>query len=48
MLDDLKANNRAWAKRMVSLDPEFFKRLERQQAPAISLDRLFRQPRPRQ
>jgi carbonic anhydrase len=33
MLDDLKANNRAWAKRMVSLDPEFFKRLERQQAP---------------
>jgi carbonic anhydrase len=33
MLDDLKANNRAWAKRMVSLDREFFKRLERQQAP---------------
>ena len=33
MLDDLKANNRAWAKRMVSLDPEFFNRLERQQAP---------------
>jgi carbonic anhydrase len=33
MLDDLKANNRAWAKRMISLDPEFFKRLESQQAP---------------
>src|ERR1700709_1195820 len=33
MLDDLKANNRAWAKRMVSVDPEFFKRLERQQGP---------------
>src|SRR6195952_911056 len=33
MLDDLKANNRAWANRMVSQDPEFFKRLERQQAP---------------
>ena len=33
MLDDLKANNRAWADRMVSLDPEFFKRLERQQGP---------------
>jgi carbonic anhydrase len=33
MLDDLKANNRAWAKRMVSQDPEFFKRLERQQGP---------------
>ena len=33
MLDDLKANNRAWAERMVSLDPEFFKRLERQQGP---------------
>src|ERR1700710_430527 len=33
MLDDLKANNRAWASRMVSQDPEFFKRLERQQGP---------------
>ena len=33
MLDDLKANNRAWADRMVSRDPEFFKRLERQQGP---------------
>lgn len=33
MLDDLKANNRAWADRMVAHDPEFFKRLERQQGP---------------
>ena len=33
MLDDLKANNRAWASRMVARDPEFFKRLERQQGP---------------
>ncbi len=33
MLDDLKANNRAWAERMVSRDPDFFKRLERQQGP---------------
>lgn len=33
MLDDLKANNRAWAERMVALDPDFFKRLERQQGP---------------
>ena len=33
MLDDLKANNRAWADRMVSRDPDFFKRLERQQGP---------------
>jgi carbonic anhydrase len=33
MLDELKANNRAWAKRMVSADPGFFKRLEGQQAP---------------
>jgi carbonic anhydrase len=33
MLDDLKANNRAWAERMVSLDPEFFQRLEAQQGP---------------
>jgi carbonic anhydrase len=33
MLDHLKAKNRAWAKRMVAADSEFFKRLERQQAP---------------
>ena len=33
MLDDLKANNRAWASRMVARDPDFFKRLERQQGP---------------
>jgi carbonic anhydrase len=33
MLDDLKANNRAWAARMVSVDPDFFKRLEAQQGP---------------
>jgi carbonic anhydrase len=33
MLEDLKANNRDWAARMVSIDAGFFKRLERQQAP---------------
>src|SRR5260370_15219562 len=33
MLDHLKANNRAWAERMVCADPDFFRRLERQQAP---------------
>jgi carbonic anhydrase len=33
MLDHLKANNRAWAERMVFANPDFFKRLERQQAP---------------
>jgi carbonic anhydrase len=33
MLDHLKEKNRAWAKRMVSSDAGFFKRLERQQAP---------------
>jgi len=33
MLDHLKANNRAWAKRMVSADADFFQRLVRQQAP---------------
>ena len=33
MLDHLKANNRAWADRMVAHDPEFFKRLARQQGP---------------
>ena len=33
MLDDLKANNRAWADKMVQQDPQFFKRLEAQQGP---------------
>ena len=33
MLDDLKANNRAWAARMVAEDPKFFQRLEAQQGP---------------
>jgi len=33
MLDHLKDNNRAWARRMVANDPGFFRRLERQQAP---------------
>jgi carbonic anhydrase len=33
MLDQLKSNNRAWAARMVATDPDFFKRLERQQSP---------------
>jgi carbonic anhydrase len=33
MLDHLKANNRAWAERMVTADSDFFRRLERQQAP---------------
>jgi carbonic anhydrase len=33
MLDDLKANNRAWAARKVAADAGFFKRLENQQAP---------------
>ena len=33
MLDHLKANNRAWAERMVTADPDFFKRLEGQQSP---------------
>jgi carbonic anhydrase len=33
MLDHLKANNRAWAARMVSRDAGFFIRLERQQTP---------------
>ncbi len=32
MLDNLKANNCAWAARMVSADAGFFRRLERQQA----------------
>ena len=33
MLDHLKASNRAWAKRMVMADPDFFTRLEGLQAP---------------
>jgi carbonic anhydrase len=33
MLENLKANNRAWARRMVDGDQDFFRRLERQQAP---------------
>jgi len=33
MLDHLKENNRVWAERKVSADADFFKRLERQQAP---------------
>ncbi len=33
MLEHLKANNREWAKRMVSADAGFFKRLVGQQAP---------------
>ncbi|MEJ0064618.1 MAG: carbonic anhydrase [Caulobacteraceae bacterium] len=33
MLDELKANNRAWAARKVAADPGFFHRLEGQQAP---------------
>src|SRR5579862_2128019 len=33
MLDDLKANNRAWASAKVAQDQGFFKRLEAQQQP---------------
>jgi carbonic anhydrase len=33
MLNHLKANNRAWAQRMLAADPGFFRRLELQQAP---------------
>lgn len=33
MLDDLKHNNRAWAAGKVEHDPDFFRRLVRQQAP---------------
>ena len=33
MLDELKANNRAWAERIEAADAGFFGRLERQQAP---------------
>jgi carbonic anhydrase len=32
-LDDLKVKNRAWAARMLSEDPDFFRRLTAQQAP---------------
>ena len=34
MLEQLKANNRAWAESKVAADAGFFQRLERQQAPA--------------
>ena len=33
MPEILKANNRAWAARKVAADPDFFRRLERQQVP---------------
>ncbi|MDQ0464877.1 carbonic anhydrase [Caulobacter ginsengisoli] len=33
MLEDLKANNRAWSARKTKVDPDFFKRLENQQSP---------------
>ncbi|ATQ41114.1 carbonic anhydrase [Caulobacter mirabilis] len=33
MLDDLKANNRAWSVKKTEVDPDFFKRLENQQSP---------------
>jgi carbonic anhydrase len=33
LLEDLKANNRAWAARQIAEDPEFFERLSGQQAP---------------
>jgi carbonic anhydrase len=33
MLEDLKASNRAWASRMVAIDPGFFQRLVNQQTP---------------
>jgi carbonic anhydrase len=33
MLDQLKENNRAWARRKVATDADFFRRLERQQLP---------------
>jgi carbonic anhydrase len=33
MLDKLKSNNRAWAQRKIASDSDFFRRLERQQAP---------------
>ena len=33
MLEDLKANNRAWAEGQLAEDPDFFSRLSQQQAP---------------
>ena len=33
MLEDLKANNRAWSAKKTEVDPAFFKRLENQQSP---------------
>ena len=33
MLENLKAKNRAWAARKISIDSDFFRRLARQQAP---------------
>jgi len=33
LIDQLKKNNRDWAERKVAADPDFFRRLERQQAP---------------
>jgi carbonic anhydrase len=33
MLDHLKSNNRDWSERKTAVDSDFFKRLERQQAP---------------
>jgi carbonic anhydrase len=33
MLDDLKANNRAWSAKKTEVDPQFFRRLENQQSP---------------
>jgi carbonic anhydrase len=33
MLEDLKANNKAWSLKKTQVDPNFFKRLENQQAP---------------
>jgi carbonic anhydrase len=33
MLEDLKANNAAWSRGKTEVDPDFFKRLERQQSP---------------
>jgi len=33
MLEDLKANNRAWSLKKTEVDPDFFKRLENQQSP---------------
>jgi carbonic anhydrase len=33
LIDQLKKNNRQWAERKIAADPDFFRRLERQQAP---------------